>query len=209
MTDHNDLPTTAVKYTMTEDEYAELIKACQPVPYMIVGGMEPRAPQQNANDAWRALGKKRGFDWNTVTPCGSGQRDFMAVPIGDTDVCAGCGWHLDTDGHKPGCGNDTEATFDRIGQAIESIRPKGENSTFGPNFPPDADDTPVRDVPVDLIIRRDVYGDWRVMMASEHGETQANFGPRPGRMLAGLCDYLRECGGGDWTAFNRSTGRAI
>lgn len=66
------------QFTMTAAEWEDMMKACQPVPYMIIGGIEPRSPQQNANDAWRALGHKRGFKWETVRPSGRDQHSFMA-----------------------------------------------------------------------------------------------------------------------------------
>ncbi len=56
------------EYTLTDDELNEIKRACAPVPYMVIGGMPPRSQQQNANDAWEALGRKRGFKWDTVRP---------------------------------------------------------------------------------------------------------------------------------------------
>lgn len=68
-------------YRMSEEQHARLLDACKPVPYMIVGGMAPRSPQENANDAWRALGREMGFDWRTVKPAGADSRDFTAEPL--------------------------------------------------------------------------------------------------------------------------------
>ena len=68
-------------YTMTNDELDELLDACKPVPYIIVGGVAPRSQQERANDAWARLGKKLGFDSNTVKPTGRGNRSFSAVPV--------------------------------------------------------------------------------------------------------------------------------
>lgn len=68
-------------FVMTDEQLAELLKACQPVPYMVFGGMEPRTPQQNANDAWRSLGEELGFKWETVRPVpGKDERHFTAEP---------------------------------------------------------------------------------------------------------------------------------
>ena len=70
------------EYEMTEAELATLLDACKPVPYMVVGGVMPRTPGQNANDAWRALAAKRGFVWDTVQPvAGKGQQFFTAEPL--------------------------------------------------------------------------------------------------------------------------------
>jgi hypothetical protein len=69
------------EYEMTPDQEAMLLKACQPVPYMVVGGMSPRSPQENANHAWAALGREMGFDGMTVRPSNrGGRRFFTAIP---------------------------------------------------------------------------------------------------------------------------------
>ena len=67
-------------YRMTEEQQAAILEACKAVPYMIIGGVEPRSPQENANAAWRALGTELGFQWDTVQPSGSDSRDFSAEP---------------------------------------------------------------------------------------------------------------------------------
>jgi hypothetical protein len=38
----------------------------------------PRSQQENANEAWRRLGEKLGFDYMTVRPNGKGDRFFSA-----------------------------------------------------------------------------------------------------------------------------------
>ncbi len=59
------------EFTMTQAQRDALVEASKPVPYMVVGGAEPRSPQENANDAWRELGKELGFKHMTVQPgCG-------------------------------------------------------------------------------------------------------------------------------------------
>jgi hypothetical protein len=68
-------------YEMSEEQLVKLIDACKPVPYMVIGGVEPRSPQENANDAWRALGKEMGFDHMSVRPIdGKPPRFFTAIP---------------------------------------------------------------------------------------------------------------------------------
>ncbi len=70
------------EFEMSEDQLKELLDSCKPVMYLVAGGMEPRSPQQNANDAWDALGKEMGFDGETVEPLqGKGNRFFTAVKI--------------------------------------------------------------------------------------------------------------------------------
>jgi hypothetical protein len=54
------------EFEMTAEQEAKLLEACKPVPYMVIGGMEPRSPQENANDAWCALGREMGFDGMSV-----------------------------------------------------------------------------------------------------------------------------------------------
>jgi predicted TIM-barrel fold metal-dependent hydrolase len=65
-------------FGMTPEEFDQISDACRPVPYMIFGGMEPPAPQENANRAWQSLADKRGFVWDTVEPSGKGDRFFSA-----------------------------------------------------------------------------------------------------------------------------------
>jgi len=70
-----------VNYEMSEADFKELLDACKPVPYVVFGGMAPASPQENANAAWRRLGKKMGFDHMTVQPIeGRGGWFFSAVP---------------------------------------------------------------------------------------------------------------------------------
>lgn len=66
------------EYEMTEAQLAALLEACKPVPYMVIGGVHPRSPQENANDAWKRLGAELGFDHMTVKPNGKGDRFFTA-----------------------------------------------------------------------------------------------------------------------------------
>jgi len=69
------------EYEMTEKQLQKMYDACKPVPYMIFGGIEPRSPQENANDAWAALGKEMGFKYMTVLPNpAKGDRFFSAEP---------------------------------------------------------------------------------------------------------------------------------
>jgi len=67
-------------YEMTEADLAKILEACKPVRYMLVGGIPPRSPQENANAAWAELGRRMGFDHMTVAPTGRGDRSFSAVP---------------------------------------------------------------------------------------------------------------------------------
>lgn len=65
-------------FTMNAEQHAKLLDAMRPVPAMWIGG-PPRSVQQNANDAWCALGREMGFDGMTVrgVPGGS-EYEFSA-----------------------------------------------------------------------------------------------------------------------------------
>lgn len=69
------------EYEMTEEQLAVIRDASKPVPYLVVGGMPPGSPQENAHRAWQALGDEMGFDWQTAESApGRGERFFTAVP---------------------------------------------------------------------------------------------------------------------------------
>lgn len=68
-------------YEMTEVDLAAILEACKPVAAIMIGGSFPSSQQENANNAWAALGRKMGFDPMTVQPrAGMGDRFFTAVP---------------------------------------------------------------------------------------------------------------------------------
>jgi len=68
------------EYEMSDQQLSDLMAACKPVPYMIVGGQPPRSQQDNANAAWAELGNELGFDHMSVKPTGKGDRFFSAMP---------------------------------------------------------------------------------------------------------------------------------
>lgn len=65
-------------YQLTDEQYDRLVDASKPVPYMIIGGIEPAPAQENANNAWRTLGEELNFKWETVEPSSKGKRFFTA-----------------------------------------------------------------------------------------------------------------------------------
>lgn len=70
-----------VEYEMSEEDLQELLAACKPTPCMMIGGVSPASPQENANRAWARLGEKLGFDAMSVRPTpGKGMRFFTAIP---------------------------------------------------------------------------------------------------------------------------------
>lgn len=66
---------------MSQEQLDRLLASMKPVPYIVVGGVEPRSQQENANDAWERLGKEMGFDSETVRPTGKGNKFFSAEAI--------------------------------------------------------------------------------------------------------------------------------
>ena len=65
-------------FEMTQEQLDKIIKACKPVPMIMLQCGTPRSTQENANDAWKSLGEELGFDPMTVKPNGKGERFFSA-----------------------------------------------------------------------------------------------------------------------------------
>lgn len=65
-------------YTMTQEQLQKILDASRPVMHIVANGIPPRSPQENANDAWAALGEELGFDYMTVRPCGPDAHVFTA-----------------------------------------------------------------------------------------------------------------------------------
>jgi hypothetical protein len=69
------------EFEMTQEDLDIILNACKPTPAMWGSGGVPlfATQQENANEAWKALGKKMGFDGMTCNPVpGKGQRFFTA-----------------------------------------------------------------------------------------------------------------------------------
>ena len=70
------------EFTMSKGQLETLLDACKPVPYMVIGGIAPRSPQENANSAWARLGEEMGFEPMSVRPVsGKGMEVFTAEAI--------------------------------------------------------------------------------------------------------------------------------
>lgn len=65
-------------FEMTEKQLETLMEACKPVVMIALQCGTPSSPQENANFAWKRLGKEMGFDHMTVRPNGKGDRFFSA-----------------------------------------------------------------------------------------------------------------------------------
>jgi len=70
-------------YEMTEEDLNRLLDSCKPTSVMFLSGGRALGSslQEKANRAWCELGKRMGFDFETVRPnVEKGQRFFSAVP---------------------------------------------------------------------------------------------------------------------------------
>ncbi len=70
---------TCKEFEMTDEDFADIMAACKPVPMIALQCGTPSSPQERANAAWSILGKKMGFDHMTVRPVkNKGQKFFTA-----------------------------------------------------------------------------------------------------------------------------------
>jgi hypothetical protein len=69
-----------MKFRLSDKQLERIKKASRPVTYVVIGGMEPASPQENANAAWRLAAAELGFKWDTVQPDGDDPHDFLAEP---------------------------------------------------------------------------------------------------------------------------------
>lgn len=67
------------EYRLTSEQKGKLLEAMKPVPYMVIGGQPPRSQQENANAAWKELGKELGFIWDTVRPIQGKTDDWFSA----------------------------------------------------------------------------------------------------------------------------------
>ena len=67
------------EFEMSEADHCILLEACKPVPLIAINCGRGPSQQEHANDAWRALGDRMGFDWLTVKPSPKGPRFFIAM----------------------------------------------------------------------------------------------------------------------------------
>lgn len=69
---------------MTEAEHESLLQASRPVPYMIIGGVLPRSPYENAMVVWREVSRRVGcyadsIEKSVKTP--DDELTFSAIPV--------------------------------------------------------------------------------------------------------------------------------
>jgi len=72
------------EFEMSDVQLKMIMTASQPVAYIAVTGIEPRSPQENANNAWERLGNEMGFHHMTVRPSYKGKRFFTATATDKT-----------------------------------------------------------------------------------------------------------------------------
>lgn len=69
------------EFKLTQEQLDILLNACKPVPYMVIGGIAPRSPQENANAAWATLGLELGFDSMSVRPINGKGMEFFTAEV--------------------------------------------------------------------------------------------------------------------------------
>lgn len=70
------------EYELSQEDLDKILNAGKPVPAMFLSGGQLMfgTPQENANRAWKKMGKKYGFVWDTAQPvAGKSQRFITAV----------------------------------------------------------------------------------------------------------------------------------
>ena len=72
------------EFEMTQEDMDKLLESMRPVPMIMLQCGTPRSPQENANNAWAALGNRMGFDGMTVEPMGSNPLKFTAETRGES-----------------------------------------------------------------------------------------------------------------------------
>ena len=67
------------EFELTDEQFENLLKACEPIPLIAINCGLPPSPQEMANNAWKRLGDELGFLWDTVQPVsGKAERFFTA-----------------------------------------------------------------------------------------------------------------------------------
>lgn len=67
------------EFEMSKEQLKKILDASKPVPLIAIHCGPPRSPQENANNAWQALGDEMGFQHMTVqSVADKGQRFFTA-----------------------------------------------------------------------------------------------------------------------------------
>ncbi len=79
------------EFKLSEEDLEQLLGRCKPVPMIMLQCGAPASPQENANNAWKDLGGKLGFDHMTVKPVKGKDHSYFTAdtlpshPIGEID----------------------------------------------------------------------------------------------------------------------------
>lgn len=74
------LPTDLRRFVLTDDDLLTIAAASKP---RLLSLEDQRSPQMMANRAWKRVGDRLGFDWNTVQPdpTTKDRGTILAVPL--------------------------------------------------------------------------------------------------------------------------------
>lgn len=66
------------EFELSDEQLNRLYEASKPVRLIALQCGMPSSPQENANAAWKALGKELGFDYMSVRRSSKGDKFFTA-----------------------------------------------------------------------------------------------------------------------------------
>jgi len=69
------------EFELTQEQFDTILSACQSVPAIMLQCGPTRSAQENANDAWKALGRELGFDGMTVKPVPGKSQLFLTADV--------------------------------------------------------------------------------------------------------------------------------
>ena len=67
------------EFKLSDVQLRNLLDACRPVPLIALNAGMPRSQQENANDAWAALGKELGFNSMSVQPVSGKSMEYFTA----------------------------------------------------------------------------------------------------------------------------------
>ena len=67
-------------YRLTDEDFNRLLKASQPVPYLIANGTEPMSPHEAAMRIWRDIADREGVDVDSIRQGSDGNGHYTAIP---------------------------------------------------------------------------------------------------------------------------------
>lgn len=70
-----------MRYDLTDEQYARLLEASQPVSLIAIHAGSIMSPQEVANRAWEQVAKEHNCDFKTIQPYHGQPRSFTAEPL--------------------------------------------------------------------------------------------------------------------------------